>query len=87
MEFPLIKSIDKLKCGNLQGSDSIGAEFLYKNTSSLIAHVLCKLYNKIFSTAVFPDIWRDSIIVPVYKSGPQDDSFKLLRNFFNQCYV
>jgi hypothetical protein len=68
----VIESINKLKYGKSQGSDGIGAEF-YKNNSSLIAPVLCKLFNRIFSNGVFLDIWRDCLIVPVHKSGPQDD--------------
>jgi len=31
------------------------------------------LFNKILATGEFPDIWRNSIIVPVHKSGSKLD--------------
>ena len=66
------QSIRKLKLGKAQGTDGIGAEF-YKYTCHEIAPILCTLFNNIFSTGNLPEMWRDSIIVPVYKSGPKDD--------------
>ena len=66
------QSIRKFKLGKAQGIDGIGAEF-YKYTCHEIAPILCTLFNNIFSTGNLPEMWRDSIIVPVYKSGPKDD--------------
>ena len=66
------KSILKLKNGKAQGTDGFGAEF-YKYTRQSITPLLHSLFNKIFSTGVFPEVWRDSIIVPIHKSGSKDD--------------
>ena len=69
----ITSSIKSLKNRKAQGTNGIGSEF-YKNTCELITPYLCTLFNEIFNTAIFPDMWRDSIIVPVYKSGSKDDS-------------
>ena len=66
------KSIRKLKLGKAQGTDGIGAEF-YRYTCYEIAPILCTLFNNIYSTGNLPDMWRDSIVIPVYKSGLRDE--------------
>jgi len=71
----IITSINKLNRGKSQGTDGIGAEF-YKASSHIITHVLCILFNKILATGDFPDIWRNSITVPVHKSGSKLDPSK-----------
>ena len=68
----VVQSIRNLKMGKSQGSDGLGAEF-YKNTCNDIAPILCCLFNTILTSGVFPDMWRESIIIPVYKSGSRDD--------------
>jgi len=45
----------------------------YKSTMHLITPLFRDLFNKILNTGFFPNTWRDSMIVPVYKSGATDD--------------
>lgn len=68
----MCKRIQKLKSGKSQGTDGTSAE-LYRNTSFEMAPILCCLFNEILDSGIFPDMWCDSIIVPVHKSGSKDD--------------
>ena len=68
----IYQSINRLKPGKAQGTDGIVAEF-YKNTCLYIAPILCSLFNHIFSSGTFPDMWRNSIIVPIHKTGARND--------------
>ena len=65
-------SIRKLKTGKSQGLDGIGAEF-YKHTCHIICPMLRDIFNTILNTGVFPNCWRDSVIVPIHKSGSKLD--------------
>ena len=69
----IYQSINRVKPRKAQGTDGIVAEF-YKNTNSFIAPILCSLFNYVFSTGNFQDMWRKSIIVPVHKAGARNDS-------------
>ena len=66
------RNISKLKCGKSQGIDGIGAEF-YKHTSQRILPILNALFNKILSSGEFPNMWSESLIVPIHKSGSIND--------------
>ena len=68
----IYQSINRLKPGKVQGTDGIVAEF-YENTNSFIAPILCSLFNHVFSTGNFLDMWRKSIIVPVHKARARND--------------
>jgi len=72
-----ITSIYKIKKAKSQGTDGLGAEF-YKASSHIIPTVLYILFSKILATGDFPDtsIWRNTIIVPVHKSGSKLDPSK-----------
>lgn len=54
-QFDAVKiSIDKPASGKSAGNDGLNAEF-YKSTINFIAPILCRLFNKVLSTGVFPD--------------------------------
>ena len=53
----------------------------------MITPLLRDLFNKILHTGHFQNTWRDSIIVPVYKSGATDDPFEYRdRSLINVMY-
>ena len=65
-------SICKLKNGKAGGLDEVTAEIL-KNASHKLVPYFVKLFNNILSSCIFPDPWRTSILVPLYKKGPVDN--------------
>ena len=50
------------------GPDKIPAKLL-KETASVIAPSLCKLFNKSLSTGSFPQNWKEANVAPVFKKG------------------
>ena len=54
------------------GFDSIPTIVL-KNTCSSISVPLTIIFNKSLKSGVFPTIWKNSIIIPIYKSGKRCD--------------
>ena len=61
-----------MKTGKAHGYDGIGAEF-YNLTSEDLIPILHLLFNKNFDSGSFPEMWRDSLIVPIHKAGSRDD--------------
>ena len=56
--------------GKSAGND--GLNKFYKCTTE-IAPFLCRLFNNILTTGMFPGSWGESIVCPVYKAGHQYD--------------
>ena len=68
-----IKSaIAGLKNGKACGLDTISAEMV-KTSLPILLDVYVKLFNTIFSNGLYPKCWRDSYIVPLFKSGSRSD--------------
>ena len=63
-------AINKLKNKKSCGPDGIPGEFL-KYSSGAIG-ILTEIFNQIFSTALIPDQWTESFIVPIYKMGDKN---------------
>jgi exonuclease III len=61
-------AISHLKNGKSSGIDSIKAEMLKAGTSQ-ISKVLTKLFNFVFSSGCFPELWRESTITAIHKKG------------------
>ncbi len=61
-------SIQSLKNGKAAGQNMILNEML-KASETLINKPLCHLFNKILKSGNYPKTWRESIIVPIPKSG------------------
>ena len=62
------KATLSLKNGKIGGPDFILNEFLKYGIDNML-HYLHALFNKIFDTGYFPDIWGDGFIVPLHKKG------------------
>ena len=50
------------------GLDHLPAE-IFKETYDLISLLLMRIYNKVYSSGIYPDSWGRGIITPVYKKG------------------
>lgn len=68
----LILQINDLKNGSVGGEDGVSVEILKSNHVYLIKPIR-HLVNGVFSTGVFPDIFKKSIIIPIYKSGEKKE--------------
>ena len=64
----ILESLDVTKA---TGPDGIPAKLL-KETASVIAPSLCKLFNKSLNTGVLPQEWKEANIVPVFKKGDHE---------------
>lgn len=71
-EAEVCKSLKKLKSKFTAGLDKIPA-FLVKDCATVLAVPLCILFNLIISTSSFPDLWKVSKIVPVFKKGDRSN--------------
>ena len=57
---------------NNKSPDGLPYEIL-KHSSNVIAVYLCDLFNAILSTGIYPDMWCEAIISPLYKKGSKSD--------------
>ena len=64
-------AIKRIKCGKACGSDKILPEML-KTAGEIVVGFLTKLFNQVFNSGIYPDKWREAIIVPVFKKGNRD---------------
>lgn len=65
-------ALRKLKCGKAAGPDQIINEFL-KYAEPLILPFLVRMFNKVFSSGIYPEEWTKSIIIPLHKKGDRDN--------------
>jgi hypothetical protein len=54
------------------GSDQIPAELIQAGCETLLS-AIHKLFNSIWNKEELPDLWKESIIVPVHKKGDKTD--------------
>lgn len=71
-EVDLIRATKKLKGNLCSGLDNVPALFV-KDCAYTLATPLLFIYNKCLKTTTFPDIWKQSRICPVLKSGNSSD--------------
>ena len=68
-----IKScISKLKPGKAVGMDRISAEMIKASVDQLLP-VYDKLFNSIFRRGFYPSNWKQTFLVPLFKSGSHKD--------------
>ncbi|MEW8544065.1 MAG: reverse transcriptase family protein [Candidatus Thiodiazotropha sp.] len=64
--------ISRLKSGKAVGLDRISAEMVKASIGQLLP-VYEQLFNTIFRKGVYPNNWKESFIVPIFKSGSRKD--------------
>ena len=52
------------------------------NRKEALSTTLFILFNKLFGMGQFPKEWSDGFIIPLYKKGSINDSFKYIRETF-----
>ena len=68
----VLLAIQRLKNGKAAGPDGIIGELL-KHAGHLAVDFLVKFFNVLFDRGRYPDSWTESIIVPLFKKGNQND--------------
>jgi hypothetical protein len=63
----IVDAIASTKTGKACGLDSISNEMLKHGQTSLLPS-LCKLFNVCFGNGVFPQIWAEGYISPIFKN-------------------
>ena len=71
-EEELDTAINKLKHDKSPGIDLIINEYIMHSTP-LVKSVILKLFNTIFNTGLFPEIWATGEIIPIHKKGDIND--------------
>jgi hypothetical protein len=66
-------AIKRLKTGKSAGPDGMIAEF-FKYSGNNIIKFLVVLFNKLFNDGIYPEDWKESIIVPLFKKGDINDT-------------
>jgi hypothetical protein len=61
-------AISHIKSGKAAGPDELIGEF-FKYSGDTIIDFLVKLFNKLFDQGVYPEQWKESIIMPLFKKG------------------
>lgn len=83
-------AIRKLKTGKSPGHDDILAEML-KGGHDVFVSFLTDLFNHVFSSGSFPEMWTKSIIVPIHKKGDMHcvDNYRgvSLLSIVSKCYT
>jgi hypothetical protein len=64
----LERGIRDLKRDKFTGFDNLMNEYLITGKAYLIP-ILGKLLNNIINTGIYPELWVQSIIIPVFKKG------------------
>lgn len=63
-------AIKKLKPKKAAGPDMI-PPYILKGCADWLRQPLLHIFNLALQTATFPNVWKDSIIIPLHKSGPK----------------
>ena len=66
------ETLSQLQPGKATGPDSVPTRLL-KECAEEISPSLCKLFNTLLSAGHFPSIWKDAVIVPIFKSGSKEN--------------
>ena len=64
-------TLEALDVTKATGPDGIPAHLL-KETASVIAPSICKLFNKSLTLSIVPNEWKNANVVPVFKKGEAD---------------
>ena len=72
-EMEIRRAISKLKSDRSGGPDGLCIE-MFKFVIDDIIQFLVLLFNDIYNTGLFPEDWCESIISPIHKSGPTNNT-------------
>ena len=67
----LKRAVEALKHGKGPGPDGIKNEML-KVICGIIPDIVLQLYNSVLATRHYPSLWKQCLILPIYKKGPKD---------------
>ncbi len=73
LDFPIsvdevTKAIKRLKRNKAYGIDCLLNEYFIE-CSDILSPYICKIFNAILVSGVFPESWADGIIIPLFKKG------------------
>ena len=71
IESTVLAALKALEVGKATGPNEIPAKLL-KETASVIAPSLCKIFNKSLQLGSLPSDWKLANVVPVHKKGAKD---------------
>ena len=63
--------LNNIKPTKSSGVDGIPA-FLLKELSTIISPIVTQIFNKILEVNVYPDLWKTSYIIPIFKAGKRE---------------
>ena len=66
-------ALKKAKNNKSGGCDGIPVEF-YKHTNGVLENSLCALFNHVFNSGEYPEIWATGQIAPIHKKNAVDDA-------------
>lgn len=76
-------SLANLRLTKSVGPDGLSGFFIY-NLRSVLCFPLFLIFNKSLSEGVFPDIWKLSLVTPIFKSGDITDVINFSINQYHQ---
>lgn len=69
-----------MKLFNLNTSKGAGIDgippIFFKSCCFALSHPLYIIFNNSLSTSVFPNVWKNSLVSPIFKSGEPEDIMK-----------
>ena len=69
----ITKAIEETKLNSAPGIDGVTPMFLHKCKHQLITP-LKLIFNKSIKTGQIPEVWKEAIITPIFKSGKKDQA-------------
>ena len=68
----VFKQLSTLKTNKSTGLDGISARLL-KDAAAIIAPTLTDIFNQSLKSSIFPKIWKDGKVTPIFKSGDRSN--------------
>jgi hypothetical protein len=68
----MMKAVKHLKNKKASGLDCISNEMI-KASSSVLPNLYVDIFNTILRSGVFPSLWRENFIKPLFKGGDMND--------------
>lgn len=72
LPLDVVKGLNEMNGNKGPGPDGIPPKVL-KETAESICFPLCAIFNKSLKSGVFPEAWKFSLLVPIFKKGDKSD--------------